>query len=72
MIMAQGYQESLLEQSKRSPEGAVGIMQVKPRDAAASPINVPNVSMEESNIHTGVKILRTIEDHYLNDPSSIR
>jgi len=68
MMMAQGYQESRLEQSVRSPGGAVGIMQVMPRDAAASPINVPNVWTAEGNIHAGIKILRTIEDKYLNDP----
>ena len=39
MIMAQGYQESLLDQSKRNPSGSVGIMQVIPKYAAASPIN---------------------------------
>ena len=36
MIMAQGYQESLLDQSKRNPSGSVGIMQVIPKNAAAS------------------------------------
>ena len=44
MIAAQGYQESLLNQNMRSPGGAVGIMQVIPKNAAASPINVPNVN----------------------------
>ena len=68
MMMAQGYQESMLEQSVRSPGGAVGIMQVMPRDAAASPINVPDVWTAEGNIHAGVKMLRVIEDQYLNDP----
>ena len=43
MIAAQGYQESLLDQSKKNPSGAVGIMQVIPKNAAASPINIPNV-----------------------------
>jgi membrane-bound lytic murein transglycosylase MltF len=43
MIAAQGYQESLLDQSKRSPSGAVGIMQVIPKYAAATPINVKDV-----------------------------
>jgi membrane-bound lytic murein transglycosylase MltF len=38
MMMARGYQESMLERSMGSPGGAVGIMQVMPRDAAASPI----------------------------------
>jgi membrane-bound lytic murein transglycosylase MltF len=68
MMMAQGYQESRLEQGVRSPGGAVGIMQVMPQDAAANPINVPNVWTAEGNIHAGIKILRTIEDKYLNDP----
>lgn len=68
MVMAQGYQESLLEQNKRNRSGAVGIMQVIPKDAAASPINVPNVSTAQDNVLAGVKILRNIEDHYFNDP----
>jgi len=68
MMMAQGYQESMLEQSVRGPGGAVGIMQVMPHDAAASPINVPDVWTAEGNIHAGIKMLRTIEDQYLNDP----
>jgi membrane-bound lytic murein transglycosylase MltF len=44
-------------------------MQVIPRDAAAAPIEVPNVTVASDNILSGVKILRTIEDKYLNDPS---
>jgi membrane-bound lytic murein transglycosylase MltF len=68
MMMAQGYQESRLEQSTRSPGGAVGIMQVMPQDAAAAPINVPDVWTAEGNIHAGIKMLRTIEKKYLNDP----
>jgi membrane-bound lytic murein transglycosylase MltF len=68
MMMAQGYQESTLEQSVRSPGGAVGIMQVMPRDAAAAPINIPDVWTAEGNIHAGIKMLRMIEDKYLNDP----
>src|SRR5271166_4911359 len=68
MIAAQGYQESLLDQSKRNPSGAVGIMQVIPKNAAASPINIPNVSTPDGNIHAGVKMLRDIDDRYFNDP----
>ena len=69
MIAAQGYQESLLDQSKRNPSGAVGIMQVIPKYAAASPINVPNVATADGNIHAGVKMLRNIDDTYFNDPA---
>ena len=68
MIAAQAYQESLIDQSKRNPSGAVGIMQVIPKYAAASPINIPNVATVDPNIHAGVKMLRNIDDTYFNDP----
>ena len=68
MIAAQGYQESLLDQSKKNPSGAVGIMQVIPKNAAASPINVSSVATADANIHAGVKMLRNIADTYFNDP----
>ena len=69
MMAAQGYQESMLDQSKRNPSGAVGIMQVIPKYAAASPISIPNVGTVDGNIHAGVKMMRNIEDTYFNDPA---
>ena len=69
MIVALGYQESQLDQSKRSRNGAVGIMQVIPKYAAAKPINVPDVSTADKNILAGVRILNNIERNYFNDPS---
>jgi membrane-bound lytic murein transglycosylase MltF len=69
MIAAQAYQESLLDQSKRNPTGAMGIMQVIPKYAAAPPINVKDVSTPEKNIEAGVKMLRNITDTYFNDPA---
>jgi membrane-bound lytic murein transglycosylase MltF len=68
MLVGQGYQESGLDQSKRSPGGAVGIMQVIPKYAAAPPIGIPDVEDAKGNIHAGTKILRNIVDTYLNDP----
>jgi len=68
MLAAQGYQESLLDQSKKSHVGAVGIMQVIPKYAAAKPISITNVNEAEGNIHAGVKMLRNIADTYFNDP----
>jgi membrane-bound lytic murein transglycosylase MltF len=68
MIVAQGYQESTLEQSARSPGGAVGIMQVKPRTVAAAPISIPDITTADNNIHAGVKVLKDISDNYFNDP----
>jgi membrane-bound lytic murein transglycosylase MltF len=68
MIAAQGYQESLLDQDKKSHVGAVGVMQVIPKLAAANPIDIPNVGNADGNIHAGVKMLRNIADTYFNDP----
>jgi membrane-bound lytic murein transglycosylase MltF len=67
MVMAQAYQESMLNQAARNG-GAVGIMQVKPSTAAAYPISIPNVMTAENNIHAGVKVLREIADKYFSDP----
>jgi membrane-bound lytic murein transglycosylase MltF len=67
MLVALGYQESELNQDRRNPTGAVGIMQVVPKYAAASPINIPNVDTAEPNIHAGTKMLREIEDTYFKD-----
>ena len=68
MIVAQGYQESLLNQSARSPGGAVGIMQVRPSTAAAPPISIPDILTAENNIHAGVKVLNSIAHQYFSDP----
>jgi membrane-bound lytic murein transglycosylase MltF len=67
MLAAQGYQESMLNQDRKSPRGAVGIMQVLPKYAAASPINIDNVNNVNSNIHAGAKMLRNIADTYFKD-----
>lgn len=69
MIVAQGYQESMLEQSARSPGGAVGIMQVMPSTAAAPPISIPDIFTADNNIHAGIKILHDISNKYFNDPA---
>jgi membrane-bound lytic murein transglycosylase MltF len=68
MLLAQGYQESMLDQSKINRSGAVGIMQVIPKYAAAPPIEISNVRNIDGNIHAGVKMLRNIADTYLTDP----
>jgi membrane-bound lytic murein transglycosylase MltF len=68
MLVAQGYQESLLDQSRRSPSGAVGIMQVIPKIAAAPPISISNVDLAENNIHAGAKMMSNIAETYFKDP----
>jgi membrane-bound lytic murein transglycosylase MltF len=67
MLIAQGYQESMLDQGRRNPSGAVGIMQVMPKLAAAPPISVPNVYNAADNIRAGAKMLHNIADIYFKD-----
>ena len=69
MIAAQGYQESQLNQNRRSPKGAVGVMQLLPATAAKSPINIVGVEKDpELNIKAGVRYLRYLRDTFINDP----
>jgi membrane-bound lytic murein transglycosylase MltF len=68
MIAAQGYQESRLDQAKRSRAGAIGIMQVLPTTAADPNVNVQNIGQAENNVHAGTKYLRFLRDRYFSDP----
>ena len=67
-IAAQGYQESQLDHSKKSPRGAVGIMQMLPSTAADKSVAIPDIGDEEDNIHAGVKYLAFLRDRYFSDP----
>jgi len=67
LLMAQGYQESGLNQNKRSPVGAIGVMQVMP--ATGKIMKVGDINQIEPNIHAGVKFLRsTMNEYYANEP----
>lgn len=68
IVTAQGYQESQLKQSARSPAGAVGIMQLLPTTAADPNVGIPDISEADSNIHAGVKYLDFIRKRYFSDP----
>ncbi|HVL17794.1 MAG TPA: transglycosylase SLT domain-containing protein, partial [Gemmatimonadales bacterium] len=67
LLLAQGYQESGLDQSRKSHAGAVGVMQIKPSTAAAAPISIPDVDRMENNVRAGAKYLRFIIDRYYSD-----
>jgi membrane-bound lytic murein transglycosylase MltF len=67
MIGAQAYQESGLDHSKRSPTGAIGIMQVLPTTAADPNVNIAHIEKLENNIHAGTKYLRFIINQYYKD-----
>ena len=68
MIVAQGFQESRLNQSARGADGAVGIMQILPTTASAPPVGIPDIYTAENNIHAGVKLLSSIATDYFSDP----
>ena len=66
-MMAQGYQESTLNQEAKSKVGAVGIMQVMP--ATGEQMKVGDVHELDPNIHAGVKYIRFVVDKYFaNEP----
>ncbi len=67
MMAAQAYQESGLDQSKKSHVGAVGIMQVLPTTAADRNVNIAGIEKLENNIHAGTKYMRFIVNRYYKD-----
>lgn len=70
IMMAQGYQESRLDNSVRSGAGAVGIMQLLPSTAQSDPIQINGIESDpEQNIHAGAKYMRHLLDTYLSDPN---
>ena len=64
VVAALAYQESRIDQSKRSPAGAIGVMQVLPSTAADRNVGIQNIYKIENNIHAGVKYLRFMIDRY--------
>ena len=67
LAMALGYQESTLDQRKRSSAGAIGVMQLLPSTARDPNVNIPNIEKLEPNIHAGVKYLHFLHDRYFKD-----
>ena len=66
MMMAQGYQESQLDQSLKSPRGAIGIMQLLPGTARS--VGYADISTARNNIAAGVAYLNFIRQNYFNEP----
>jgi membrane-bound lytic murein transglycosylase MltF len=62
LMMAQGYQESTLDQNAKSQVGAIGVMQLMP--ATGDQMKVGDIHQEEANIHAGVKYIRFMVDKY--------
>lgn len=67
-IAAQAYHESGFDNSKQSPRGAFGIMQLLPTTAADPNVSISNIENVENNIHAGVKYLAFLRDNYFTNP----
>ncbi len=68
LMMAEGYQESALNQKAKSSVGAVGVMQLMP--STGKDMNVGDITQEDANIHAGVKYFSTtMKRLYGDDPN---
>jgi membrane-bound lytic murein transglycosylase MltF len=65
MLAAQGYQESTLDQNKKSHVGAIGVMQIMP--ATGQSLKVGDVKVTESNIPGGTKYMDQLMTQYFKD-----
>jgi len=66
-MLAQGFQESRLDQSARSHAGAVGVMQVLPQ--TGKQMGYRDVATTAAaNINAGVKYMRFLIDRYFDEP----
>lgn len=71
LMVAQGYQESLLDQNARSDVGAIGVMQLMP--ATGKEMNTGDITKVEPNIHAGVKYISLMRDEFFgNEPMDAR
>jgi len=68
LVGALGYQESSLDQSKRSGVGAIGVMQLMPSTARDPVVGISNIEELEPNIHAGVKYLQFLHSNYFLQP----
>lgn len=69
LILSMAFQESGLNNNKRSARGAVGIMQIKPSTARDPKVGINNISNVENNIHAAIKYLDFIRNRYFSDES---
>lgn len=70
MLMAQGYQESQLDQSRHSPRGAVGVMQLLPATAAGKEVGITGIAKsEDRNVEAGAKYLHYLAEVYIKEPA---
>ena len=67
LMMAEGYQESGLNQNAKSSVGAIGVMQLMPETGAE--MKVGDIHQEDANIHAGIKYFRSMMNRlYSSEP----
>ncbi len=67
LLLAQGFQESGLNQMVQSPVGAIGIMQLMP--ATGKEMKVGDIKEVDPNIHAGAKYLSLLKTKYFSEKS---
>jgi membrane-bound lytic murein transglycosylase MltF len=65
LLVAQGYQESRLDQGARSSAGAVGLMQVTPNTGRA--LGVGDIHKADPNVHAAAKYMAQLMDDYFKN-----
>jgi membrane-bound lytic murein transglycosylase MltF len=65
LLVAQGYQESRLDQRARRRVGAVGLMQLMPKTGRA--LGVGDIYQADPNVHAGAKYMARLMDDYFKD-----
>lgn len=65
LMAAQGYQESQLDQGKRSSVGAIGVMQVLP--STGKQMGCGSIDNASNNIHAGIKYMAWLRENYFDD-----
>jgi membrane-bound lytic murein transglycosylase MltF len=64
LMVAQGYQESNLDQRTVSRVGAVGLMQIMPKTGRE--LGVGDIHKADPNVHAGAKYMAQLMDEYFN------
>ena len=65
LMLAQGYQESQLDNNAKSHVGAIGVMQIMP--ATGAELKVGDIKQVEANVNGGVKYMRKMIDTYFKN-----
>jgi len=65
LLVAQGYQESRLDQRAHSSVGAVGLMQLMPQTGRT--LGVGDIHKADPNVHAGAKYMAQLMDNYFED-----